>query len=126
MDLKIIGLRIAGTIFGIGALLHVLRLITKVPVVSDGHALIIPKRHTRNYFELNSSEQFEIWQVSKRVKDIISKRFKPDGFNIGFNMEEAGDQTVFHTHIHIIPRYKGDVVNPRGGIRNVIIGKGIY
>ena len=94
--------------------------------VNEGHALIIPKRHTRNYFELNSSEQFEIWEVIKRVKDIITKNFSPDGFNIGFNMEEAGGQTVFHTHIHIIPRYRGDVAIPRGGIRNIIKGKGNY
>ena len=62
----------------------------------------------------------------ERVKTILEKKYQPDGFNIGFNMNEAAGQTVFHTHIHIIPRYKGDVENPRGGIRNVIPGMGDY
>jgi diadenosine tetraphosphate (Ap4A) HIT family hydrolase len=62
----------------------------------------------------------------ERVKTILETKYKPDGFNIGFNMNEAAGQTVFHTHIHIIPRYKGDVENPRGGIRNVIPGMGDY
>jgi ATP adenylyltransferase len=94
--------------------------------VSPGHALIIPKRHTKNYFELNHKEQFALWLVVNRMKQIVEKEFKPDGFNIGFNTNEAAGQTVFHTHIHLIPRYKGDVKNPRGGVRNVVPGKGGY
>ena len=64
--------------------------------------------------------------MTERVKDILTKKYQPDGFNIGFNMNEAAGRTVFHTHIHIILRYKGDVENPRGGIRNVITGMGDY
>ena len=60
------------------------------------------------------------------VKDQLQKEFEPQGFNIGVNCEEAGGQTIFHAHIHIIPRYTGDAANPRGGVRNIIPGKGNY
>lgn len=94
--------------------------------VSDGHALVIPKRKTNHYFEMSKKEKTASWMMVERVKDILQDKYQPDGFNIGFNINEAAGQTVFHTHIHIIPRYKGDVDNPRGGIRNVIPGKGDY
>jgi len=94
--------------------------------VSKGHALVIPKRKTANYFEMSKKEKTACWLMAERVKYILMKRYNPDGFNIGFNMNEAAGQTIFHTHIHVIPRYKGDVDNPRGGIRNVIPGMGDY
>ncbi len=94
--------------------------------VTKGHALVIPKRKTANYFEMSKKEKTACWLMAERVKDILMKRYNPDGFNIGFNMNEAAGQSIFHTHIHVIPRYKGDVDNPRGGIRNVIPGMGDY
>jgi diadenosine tetraphosphate (Ap4A) HIT family hydrolase len=94
--------------------------------VSKGHALVIPKRKTPHFFEMSEKEKTACWILIERVKDILTKKYNPDGFNIGFNMNEAAGQTVFHTHIHVIPRYKGDVENPRGGIRNVIPGMGDY
>jgi diadenosine tetraphosphate (Ap4A) HIT family hydrolase len=57
---------------------------------------------------------------------LIQKRFNPDGFNVGINVGETAGQSIFHVHIHLIPRYKGDVENPRGGVRGVIPGKRNY
>lgn len=94
--------------------------------VSKGHALIIPKRVLSNYFELTLHEQISCLIVLNRVTQIIQKEFRPDGFNIGINIGKCGGQTVNQVHIHFIPRYKGDVENPAGGIRNVIPLRGEY
>jgi len=94
--------------------------------VSDGHILIIPKRHCCDYFELTFKEQSACWFMLNKVKQILQTKFNPQGFNIGININEVAGQTISHVHIHIIPRYTGDVSNPRGGIRNVIPGKGYY
>ena len=109
----------------ISELATVYSIYDKYPV-SKGHALVIPKKKSTDYFEMTEKEKTACQIMVERVKDILIKKYRPDGFNIGFNMNEAGGQTIFHTHIHIIPRYKGDVENPRGGIRNVIPGKGDY
>ncbi len=109
----------------ISELATVYSIYDKFPV-TEGHALVIPKRKSANYFEMTDREKTACQIMIHRVKDILTKKFNPDGFNIGFNMNEAAGQTVFHTHIHVIPRYKGDVENPRGGIRNVIPGMGDY
>jgi diadenosine tetraphosphate (Ap4A) HIT family hydrolase len=95
--------------------------------VSGGHTLVITRRHVAGYFDLHDEEKSACWELVDQVKQLLeTKKYNPDGFNIGFNMNEAAGQTVFHTHIHVIPRYKGDVENPRGGIRNVIPGMGDY
>ena len=94
--------------------------------VNKGHALIIPKRHVENYFELPFKEQAACIFMLNKVKQIILDEFTPDGFNIGVNVGEYAGQTIHHTHIHLIPRYKGDVENPRGGIRGVIPYKQKY
>jgi len=94
--------------------------------VNEGHALIIPKRHISNYFELSIKEQYAYLLVLNKVKEIVTKRFQPDGFNIGVNIGEYAGQTIPHVHIHLIPRYQGDVANPRGGIRGVIPSKKDY
>ncbi|MBM3712519.1 MAG: HIT domain-containing protein [Actinobacteria bacterium] len=94
--------------------------------VNDGHSLIIPKKHCSSYFDLNFRDQSACWFILNTVKKIVSERFKPDGFNIGININSSAGQTVPHVHIHLIPRYKGDVENPTGGVRNVIPNKGDY
>ena len=94
--------------------------------VSNGHLLVVPKRHVPDYFELSEAEKNDIWQLVEQAKSFLEGNFKPDGFNIGLNSGTAAGQTVFHVHIHIIPRYSGDVEDPTGGIRNVIPGKGKY
>ena len=87
--------------------------------VSKGHTLIIPKRHSETYFDLSKEEIAAIFELSIKVKEYLDNLYHPDGYNIGFNVLEAGGQSVMHTHMHVIPRYKGDVPHPRGGIRKV-------
>jgi diadenosine tetraphosphate (Ap4A) HIT family hydrolase len=94
--------------------------------VSKGHALVIPKRHLATIWELSEEEYIDLFDLVRDVKHLIQDRFEPHGMNIGANFGQAAGQTVFHAHIHIIPRYSGDVPNPRGGIRNIISGKGGY
>jgi ATP adenylyltransferase len=94
--------------------------------VNPGHTLIVPKRHVADYFELSIHEQRALWLVVNRCKALIQRRFNPDGFNVGINVGEMAGQSIFHVHIHLIPRYKGDVENPRGGVRGVVPGKKEY
>ena len=94
--------------------------------VSKGHVLIVPKRVVPEIFDLNDEEYEGCFNLVKDVKEFLQKEYNPDGFNLGVNCGETAGQTVFHAHIHVIPRYKGDVPNPRGGIRHVIPGKGNY
>jgi len=94
--------------------------------VSQGHSLIIPKSHVSNYFDLGINEQIPLTILINRLKKIIDKKYKPDGYNIGVNIGNASGQTVNHVHIHLIPRYNNDVENPIGGVRNVIPLKGDY
>ena len=94
--------------------------------VNTGHTLIVPKRHVSDYFELNSSEKNDIWKLVDTVKLYLEKEFKPDGFNVGINIGESAGQTIFHCHVHVIPRYKGDISNPEGGVRGVIPSKQKY
>jgi diadenosine tetraphosphate (Ap4A) HIT family hydrolase len=77
--------------------------------VNEGHALIIPKRHCTDYFELSFREQSACTFMLNTVKQVVQKRFKPDGFNVGININEPAGQSIPHVHIHLIPRYKGDV-----------------
>jgi diadenosine tetraphosphate (Ap4A) HIT family hydrolase len=88
--------------------------------VSEGHTLLIPKRHCKSYFDLNFIELESVGVTIGIVKRILDTKYKPDGYNIGINCGEAAGQTVMHCHIHIIPRYNGDCENPRGGVRGVI------
>ena len=86
---------------------------------SKGHCLVIPKRHVKTYFELTSDEIQAMYELSLKVKEYIDSLYHPNGYNVGFNIEEAGGQSVLHAHMHVLPRYKGDVEHPRGGIRKV-------
>jgi diadenosine tetraphosphate (Ap4A) HIT family hydrolase len=94
--------------------------------VNAGHALIIPKRHCANYFDLTTEEQATCWQLLNEVKAMVAAQFKPDGFNIGINIGDSAGQTVLHVHMHLIPRYSGDVPEPRGGVRGVIPSRQKY
>ena len=94
--------------------------------LSEGHALIVPKRHIANYFELPFKEQSACWFMVNKVQEILNKEFQPDGFNVGMNINRDAGQKMMHANIHIIPRYQGDAVAAKGGMRNVIpkkIGK---
>ena len=94
--------------------------------VSQGHVLLMPKRHVETFFNLNMIEFGSLGVTIGIIKMILDKKFHPDGYNIGANCGEAAGQTVMHCHIHIIPRYNGDMDNPRGGVRGVIPEKQKY
>ncbi|MBN2252176.1 MAG: HIT family protein [Kosmotogaceae bacterium] len=97
----------------------------KTPV-TKGHMLLIPKRHVESYFDLTEQEMVEIGKALKDMKRLIDREYGPDGYNVGVNVGKGGGQTIFHVHVHLIPRYLGDVENPVGGVRNVIPNKGNY
>ena len=94
--------------------------------VSPGHILIISKKAHSDYFELSESEKISLPNLIDKAKSIIEEQYQPDGYNIGMNCGSAAGQTVMHFHCHIIPRYKGDMTDPRGGIRHAVEGKGYY
>mgnify|MGYP001036219271 FL=1 len=95
--------------------------------VTTGHTLILPKRHTPDYFSMTTKERQHADELMRYLKNNISQSDKSvKGFNLGMNCGESAGQTVMHAHIHLIPRREGDVDNPRGGIRHVISGKGFY
>jgi diadenosine tetraphosphate (Ap4A) HIT family hydrolase len=94
--------------------------------VNPGHAEIIPKRHVASFFDLRKDELLAMHELAKTVKEIVNKKYAPDAYNLGINDGEAAGRTIHHAHLHLIPRYKGDVDNPRGGVRNIIPGKGDY
>lgn len=94
--------------------------------VSRGHILIISKTLRSDYFELSIDEKTDLGKAILLAKTIIEENHNPDGFNIGMNCGEAAGQTVFHFHCHVIPRYIGDMEDPRGGVRHCIQGKGYY
>ena len=95
--------------------------------VTKFHVLIIPKRHTVNYFEMTREECCDAYELIEILKiKILRKDASVKGFNIGLNCGEIAGQTVFHTHIHLIPRRENDTPNPRGGVRGVIPDKMDY
>ena len=94
--------------------------------VSPGHCLIIPRRHVAEYFEATTEEKAAIWALVDEMKTILDEEHKPDGYNVGVNIGKAAGQSVPHIHIHMIPRYKGDMEDPRGGVRGVIPHKQKY
>ena len=94
--------------------------------VSRGHALIVPKRHVARWREATVDERDAMFRTVDLVRSTIEKDFAPNGYNIGINDGAAAGQTVPHLHLHVIPRYEGDVEDPRGGIRHVIPAKADY
>ncbi len=94
--------------------------------VNPGHVLIIPRRHVSSFFDLDGSEVEDLMGLLLLLKDLLTERRRPDGFNVGINVGDAAGQTIGHVHIHLIPRYFGDVDDPTGGVRGVIPGKAKY
>ena len=88
--------------------------------VSPGHTVVIPKRHVASFFDLTPEEIAACMALITEERKLLDEEFKPDGYNIGVNIGPAAGQSIYHVHIHIIPRYKGDVENPQGGVRHVI------
>jgi diadenosine tetraphosphate (Ap4A) HIT family hydrolase len=94
--------------------------------VTPGHTLIIPYRHITNPFEMTEEERQGMWNLLSEVREMIEESYHPDGFNLGVNIGEAAGQTIPHLHVHLIPRYRGDMRDPRGGVRGVIPKKQHY
>lgn len=94
--------------------------------VNKGHLEIIPKRHVKDWWEATKEERIAIFDLLDEAKIMVDKKYNPDGYNIGMNLGEVAGQSVMHLHVHLIPRYEGDVQNPRGGVRGVIPGKKDY
>jgi diadenosine tetraphosphate (Ap4A) HIT family hydrolase len=94
--------------------------------VTQGHTLVIPKRHVASLFELPDEEQAAAWKLVARVRALLMAELRPDGFNVGLNDGTSAGQTVMHAHIHVIPRRHGDVADPRGGVRRVVPDKAAY
>jgi len=94
--------------------------------VSPGHTLLIPKRHTASFFDLSQQERADLLGLLDRAKLALDREFQPQGYNIGINDGTAAGQTVPHLHVHLIPRFVGDVPDPRGGVRWVIPDKAKY
>ena len=95
--------------------------------VSNGHSLVISRRaNAVTFFDLTTEEQQELLQLIETVKSDLDREFSPDGYNIGMNCGAADGQTVMHFHCHLIPRFVGDVEDPRGGVRWCVPSKGNY
>ena len=88
--------------------------------VSKGHCLIVPHRVYPNYFDSTEGELIGLQMLVTKTKKILDEKYKPDGYNIGNNCGDASGQTIPHVHIHLIPRYLGDMEDPKGGVRGVI------
>jgi diadenosine tetraphosphate (Ap4A) HIT family hydrolase len=94
--------------------------------VSPGHTLILPSRHCPDFFDLSAQEIAACMELLAEERKALDDELKPDGYNVGLNVGQAGGQSVLHAHIHLIPRYAGDHPNPQGGIRQIIPWKADY
>jgi diadenosine tetraphosphate (Ap4A) HIT family hydrolase len=88
--------------------------------LSRGHVLIVPRRHVASFFDMTASEKAAVMALLDRAQAIVAGEYRPDGYNIGVNVGRAGGQSRMHVHVHLIPRYTGDVADPSGGIRCVL------
>ena len=94
--------------------------------VSPGHTLVIPNRHIGSFFDLSAQEHDALFQLIREQKQVLDAEFAPHAYNIGINDGPAAGQTVAHVHVHLIPRYRGDEADPRGGVRRVLPAKARY
>jgi len=94
--------------------------------VSPGHSLIIPFRHTNSVFDLTREEMIACMELIVDEQQVLDSEFNPDGYNVGVNSGAAAGQSIFHVHIHLIPRFSGDSDRPQGGVRQVIPEKAAY
>jgi len=97
-----------------------------INAVSEGHALVCLKRHIASFFEITEEEDRAIWSAVRELKTVLDEIYSPDAFNIGINNGAAAGQTIPHLHVHVIPRYHGDMERPEGGVRGVIPEKRTY
>ena len=94
--------------------------------VSPGHLLIVPRRHCTDFFQLADDERVAIWKLLSLARAYLRDRHQPDGYNIGVNCGSVAGQSIEHVHIHVIPRYSGDMRNPLGGVRGILPTRRMY
>lgn len=94
--------------------------------VSPGHTLVVPRRHVASWFDATAHEQAALLALVGEIRERLDGELSPAGYNIGINVGEAAGQTVMHLHVHVIPRFAGDVDDPAGGVRFVIPERGNY
>ncbi|MDP6523502.1 MAG: HIT family protein [Kiritimatiellia bacterium] len=94
--------------------------------ITEGHALVVPKQRVSSLFELKPDIQTAVWDAVRLTREFLAKEYHTDSFNIGINDGRAAGQTITHTHIHVIPRFKGDAPDPRGGIRWIMPDRANY
>jgi diadenosine tetraphosphate (Ap4A) HIT family hydrolase len=93
--------------------------------LSRGHVLVVPRRHVASFFDMTGAEKLRVIELLDRAKQHVEAEFRPDGYNIGVNVGRAHGQSRMHVHVHLIPRYTGDVADPRGGIRCVLARRAV-
>lgn len=94
--------------------------------VSPGHLLLVPRRHIASWFDATPEEQQALTAAIAVARSLVEQEHQPEGYNVGMNLGEAAGQTVMHLHVHVIPRYRGDVADPRGGVRWVLPARADY
>ena len=104
---------------------HAYAIFDKYPV-NKGHILVITKNHIRDYFSASKEEKEAIFTLMEECKDMLDEKYNPKGYNIGLNCGKEAGQTIMHLHLHLIPRYEGDIDDPTGGVRGVIPEKRVY
>ena len=90
--------------------------------LSLGHMVVVPRRHVADFFEMTNLEQIAVVELLNSARALIHSQHSPDGYNVGVNVGRAAGQSRMHVHVHLIPRYLGDVANPKGGVRCVLAG----
>ena len=88
--------------------------------LAPGHVIVVPKRHVADFFDMTEAEQTALLSLLREARGVIQTRFSPDGYNIGANVGKAAGQSRMHVHFHLIPRRRGDVPDPSGGIRRAL------
>jgi diadenosine tetraphosphate (Ap4A) HIT family hydrolase len=88
--------------------------------LARGHVIVVPRRHVADFFEMSDAERAAVMELLVAVHKIVTQKHSPDGFNLGANIGKAAGQARMHVHLHLIPRYKGDVADPAGGVRRVL------
>ena len=102
------------------------RVIADPYPVSPGHLLVIPYRHCVDFFGLTAEERVAMWELLSEARAYLQEKYQPDGFNIGVNLGSVAGQSIEHVHIHLMPRYAGDMRDPLGGVRGILPARRKY
>jgi diadenosine tetraphosphate (Ap4A) HIT family hydrolase len=92
--------------------------------LAAGHVIVVPRRHVADFFDMTAGEQAAVLALLNEARRRVQAKYRPDGYNVGVNVGRAAGQNRMHVHVHLIPRYTGDVPDPAGGVRCVLRKKG--